>query len=150
MLRITLAALHLLALAIGFGAVWRRATALNETLTPGAVRRALRADLDWGIAAGLLIVTGLWRYLGGIEKDTVYYNHNHAFLSKMGVLLLILALEMWPMLTLMRWRTVVAKGAAPESIANPTVARRIARISYLQALLVIVMVVLAVTMARGV
>ena len=149
MLRIALAALHLLALGIGFGAVLRRAVALRETATSGSVRRVLRADLDWGLAAGLWIATGLWRWLGGLEKDTGYYLHNQAFLTKMGVFALIFALEIWPMMTLMRWRTTIGKGAAPESVADPGTARRLATISRLQALLVVLMVVLAVMMARG-
>jgi putative membrane protein len=148
-LRIILAAVHLVALAVGFGAVRRRAAALKEPPTGASVRRTLRADADWGIAAGLWIVTGLWRYLGGIEKGTSYYNGNHAFLGKMGLLALILALEVWPMITLIRWRAALAKGGAPEAVAVPATARRIATISNVQALLVVIMVFLAVTMARG-
>jgi putative membrane protein len=149
MLRIVLAAVHLLALGIGLGAVLMRARSLKEHARATSVRRALRADMDWGIAAGLWIVTGLWRYLGGIEKDTPYYNGNNAFLGKMGVLLLILVLEVWPMITLIKWRAALARGAKPEDVAVPATASRIATISYIEALLVVIMVVLAVTMARG-
>ena len=149
MLRIALAALHLLALGVGFGAVLRRAAAAREPATPGSVRRVLRADMDWGLAAGLWIATGLWRWIGGFEKETSYYVHNHAFLTKMGVLALILALEIWPMVTLMRWRSAIGKGAAPESVADSGTARRLATISKVQAVLVVIMVFLAVTMARG-
>lgn len=149
MLRLILAALHLLALAIGFGAVLRRAAALGEPPGRDALRRAMRADLEWGLAAGLWIVTGVWRWLGGAEKGASYYLHNHAFLGKMGVLLAILALELSPMLTLIKWRVGLARGAAPEAVAVPAVARRIATISRVQAGLVVVMVFLAVAMARG-
>lgn len=149
MLRIALAALHLLALGIGLGAVLRRAAALKEPATAAALRRAMRADMDWGLAAGLWIATGLWRWLGGFEKGTSYYLHNHAFLGKMGVLVLILALEIWPMLTLIKWRAALAKGALPEGVATAATARRVATISSTQALLVVIMVFLAVTMARG-
>lgn len=149
MLRITLAALHLLALAVGFGAVLRRSAALREPATPNSVRRALRADIDWGIAAGLWIVTGVWRWLGGMEKEAGYYIHNSAFMGKMGVLILILALEIWPMITLTKWRTAISKGAAPESVGSGPKARWIATISSLQAMLVAIMVILAATMARG-
>jgi hypothetical protein len=43
----------------------------------------------------------------------------------------------------------LAKGGAPEAVAVPATARRIATISNVQALLVVIMVFLAVTMARG-
>ena len=101
MLRVTLAALHLIALGIGLGAVWARARALNEQpLTIDSARRAFAADTWWGFAAGLWIATGLWRLLAGTEKQTSYYMQNHIFFAKMGFLVLILALEMWPMITL--------------------------------------------------
>ena len=109
MLRVALAALHLLALGIGLGAVWARARALGERpLDVSAARRAFAADTWWGVAAGLWIATGLWRLLAGTEKATSYYLHNHVFFAKMGCLALILVLELWPMTTLIRWR-VTAK-----------------------------------------
>ncbi len=150
MLRIALAGLHLLALGIGLAAVLSRGSFLKDRATPNTVRRALRADLDWGLAAGLWVATGLWRWLAGTEKDASYYIHNHVFLTKMALFVLIFALEIWPIMTLMRWRTAIAKGAAPESVANPVTAQRIAKISYFQGLLVVIMVFLAVTMARGI
>lgn len=149
MLRIALAVLHLLALGIGLAAVLARASFLKERPTPLTVRRVLRADLEWGLAAALWIGTGLWRWLAGTEKDPSYYIANHLFLTKMGVLVLIFGLEVWPMLTFMKWRTAIAKGATPEAVADPGTARRIATISTLQALLVVVMIVLATMMARG-
>jgi putative membrane protein len=148
-LRIILAAVHLLALGIGFGAVLQRAAALLEPASADSVRRALRYDTMWAVAAALWLVTGLWRYLGGIEKGLAYYNANHAFLGKMGLFVLIVALEIAPIVTLMRWRAALARGAAAETVALPGAARRIARISMIQSLLLVVMVFLAVSMARG-
>src|SRR5215210_2519515 len=118
MLRLTLAALHLLALGIGFGAVLGRSFALRvRPATAESLRRAFHFDTQWGVAAGLWVATGLWRYLGATEKATSYYNHNHAFLGKMGMLALILALEVWPMVTLIRWRSALGRGGAPGDVA---------------------------------
>jgi murein DD-endopeptidase MepM/ murein hydrolase activator NlpD len=94
------------------------------------------------VAAGLWLITGLWRLLAGTEKSTSYYLANHVFYLKMGLFLAILALEVWPMMTLMRWRT---KRATP----NPRDAGRIEVISYVECALVVAMVAAAVTMARG-
>ena len=127
-----------------------RAASLKEPATAQSLRRALRADTDWGIAAALWIVTGLWRYLGSVEKTTAYYNGNHAFLAKMALLALILLLEIWPMVTLIRWRVALGRGGSVETVAVPATARRIALISNVQALLVVLMVVLATMMARGI
>ena len=150
MLRIALAGLHLLALGIGLYAVLARGSFLKEKATPFTVRRVLRADLEWGLAAGLWVATGLWRWLAGTEKDPGYYIHNHVFLAKMGLFLLIFALEVWPIVTFTKWRAAIAKGALPESVANPITAQRMATISYVQAALVVLIVFHAVMMARGI
>jgi len=149
MLRITLAALHLMALAVGFGAVLGRGASLRKPASDEALRRAFHFDAQWGVAAALWIGTGLWRYLGETEKSTAYYNGNHLFLTKMGLLALILVLEAWPMVTLIRWRRAVGRGTAPDAVAPAGTARRLAAISFVQAGLVVVMVFLAAGMARG-
>ena len=148
MLRLTLAALHLLALGIGLWAVLTRGSSLRQLSGAGALQRAFNADAHWGAAALLWIGTGLWRYLGETEKNTGYYNQNHLFLTKMGLLALILALEIWPMMTLIRWRAFARSGSAAAD-ADSGIARRIATISYVQAGLVVLMVFAAVAMARG-
>jgi putative membrane protein len=147
-LRLALAALHLIALGLGLGAVVARGSALRRLDAPDALRRAFLFDAQWGIAAILWISTGLWRWLGATEKATAYYNQNHLFYSKMGLLALVLALEVWPMVTLMRWRVALGRGA-PVAVAQPRTAQRIATISHIQAALIVLMVVLAVAMARG-
>ncbi|PYP61918.1 MAG: DUF2214 domain-containing protein [Gemmatimonadetes bacterium] len=148
MLRLFLAAMHLIALGIGLGAVWARANALSRPLDRAAMVRAFRADTWWGIAAALWIATGLWRLLGGTEKSTSYYMHNHVFFTKMSFLVIILLLEIGPMITLIRWRQIAGRGTSAWN-PNPAAARRIARISYIEAALVIAMVFAAVAMARG-
>lgn len=148
-LRLTLAVLHLVALGLGLGAVIARGTALREPPSIGSLRRAFRADALWGIAAGLWIVTGLWRWLGGIEKPAEFYNTNHFFYGKLGFLTLILLLEVMPMITLIRWRKALAGGQPAEGVHEAGAARRIAIISHVQALLIVVMVAFAAAMARG-
>ncbi|MBC7790478.1 MAG: DUF2214 family protein [Anaerolineae bacterium] len=149
MLRITLAALHLIALGIGLSSVLARGTALRESPTRESLRRIFRADLLWGIAAALWISTGLWRVFGETEKTVGFYFSNHLFLTKMALLVVILALELWAAITLGRWRREVGRGESPETVFSAKVARRIATISHVEATLVVLMVFLAVSMARG-
>ena len=158
MLRLLLAALHLVALGLGLGAVWGRARAMSAVARGGAgeagdtsaVRRAFAADAWWGIAALVWIATGLWRLFGETEKATGYYMRNHVFWAKMGVLVVILLLEVWPMMTLIRWRIAAGRGeGARFSGPGAAAARRIALISYAQAALVVAMVFAAAAMARG-
>ena len=145
-LRWVLASLHLLALGIGLGAVWVRAQAFRSPLGPDQLRRLFQADAWWGAAAVLWIGTGVWRLLAATEKSTGYYLQNHVFLTKMGLLVLILGLELWPMLTLLRWRRAHAQGRTFETGA----AASLARISLAQAALVVLMVFAATAMARGI
>jgi putative membrane protein len=141
-----LATLHLIALGIGLGALWARARALRARLdTPGALRRVFYADTWWGVAGFLWIATGLIRAFGGFEKGTAYYVHNDFFLTKMALLVVILALEVWPMMTLIRWRTQIKRSEHVRTGA----AVGMSRISILQAILVICMVFAATAMARG-
>jgi len=149
MLRLVLAGFHLIGLGLGLGAVLARGTALREILSPGALRRAFRADAMWGIAFGLWLATGLWRLFGETEKSIGYYMTNHVFFAKMGFLLVILALEVWPMITLVRWRAALGRGEPTETVVNIGSARRIAVISHIEATLVVLMVFAAVAMARG-
>lgn len=139
------AALHLLALGIGLGAVWARGRALQGSLDVSGLRRVFAADTWWAAAAGLWIATGLARAFAGLEKGADYYLHNHVFWTKMILLGLILALEIGPMLALVRWRAQVQRGEQPD-IGS---ARRFARISFVQAALVVLMVVAATALARG-
>ena len=149
MLRLVLAWLHLLALGIGLGAVIVRGSALRDAPDPLAMRRAFIFDGLWGLAALLWLSTGLWRLFGQTEKSVAYYMTNHAFFAKMGFFVLILALEIWPMIVLIRWRRAIMGGKGVAAAVDVTTARRIATISHIEALLVVLMVFAAVAMARG-
>jgi putative membrane protein len=139
------ASLHLLALGIGLGAVWARGRALRSSLDAGTLRQVFFADTLWGLAAVLWISTGLWRLLAGLEKGTGYYLQNHLFLTKMALLVLVLLLEIRPMITLIRWRKTVSRGESPDTRAAPL----LARLSFVQAWLIVLMVFAATAMARG-
>ena len=144
-IRWLLAALHLLALGVGLGAVWARGRALQGTLDAPGLRRAFYADNWWGLAAAVWIVTGVIRAFGGFEKGSFYYLHNHFFWMKMVLLAVILALEIGPMINLVKWRAQIRRGEVPDTRA----AARMSRISFILAGLVVLMVIAATGMARG-
>jgi len=126
--------------------VMARARGFRGTLDAAGLRRVLSADNVWGLSFVVSVTTGLWRLLGGIEKGTDYYLGNPVFHAKLGLLGLILALEIWPMVTLIRWRIALGRGQP----VNTTNARAFARISTLQAVLVVLMVFAGTAMARGI
>lgn len=147
LLRWVLAAVHLLALGIGLGSIWVRARLLGGgTLDTVTLRRALAADTWWGVAAGLWIGSGLWRLFGATEKTTAYYLDNHVFWTKMALLAGILVLEIRPIVILSGWRRRLGRNETLDLRAAPGLART----SYLQVVLVILMVLAATAMARGI
>lgn len=145
LIRWIVAALHLLALGVGLGAVWARGRALRGVLDAQGLQRVFYADNLWGIAAGIWIATGLARAFAGLEKGSAYYLHNRAFWVKMTLFGLILLLEVSPMATLIRWRSRYARGEEVDTRR----AGVFAGISVAQAGLVMAMVFAATAMARG-
>ena len=150
MIRWVLATVHLLALGIGLGAIWDRARAFRSVpegnqVDPAALRRVFRADNLWGVAAILWLVTGLVRAFGGYERTTRYYLHNAFFLGKLGAFGVILALEIWPMITLIRWRRRLRRGRWVATGMAPA----LARISAIQAAVIVAMTFFATALARG-
>ncbi|MEO8453152.1 MAG: DUF2214 family protein, partial [Gemmatimonadota bacterium] len=99
----------------------------------------------WGVAAALWLITGLARAFGGLEKGTAYYLATPMFRAKIGLFVLIVALEIAPMLGLIRWRRQLGRGQSVDT----SKARTYASISALQAVLVASMVGVAAALARG-
>lgn len=149
MLRIALAVVHLVGMAVAVGSVYSRARALNDLRDRDSLRRGFVADNWWGISFGILVATGLWRALASLEKTSSYYWSNHVFYAKMGLLAAILLLEIWPMVTLIRWRAAAGRGTLPEIETLRGAGKRIARVSDVQLLLLLGLVTAAVMMARG-
>lgn len=138
-------ALHVLALAIGLPAIWFRGRALKGPLDAAGLRQLFAADNAWGIAAGLWLATGLLRAFGGLEKGTQFYLRSHLFWIKLTLFVLVVAMEVWPMLTFIRWRRIVRQGGTPDT----TNARTLYAISHAQMAFVLIIVFVAAFMARG-
>ncbi|WP_339466838.1 DUF2214 family protein [Pseudomonas sp. EA_65y_Pfl2_P74] len=136
-----------MAFALGFWAVLTRGAAFSRLVAgSGDAGRVLLADNLWGISALVLLVTGGMRAFGGYEKGTDYYLHQPLFHLKMTLFVLILLIELSPMITLVKWRISLVRGAALDTGR----AKLYARISHVEALLLVLMVVAAAGMARGV
>jgi putative membrane protein len=144
-LRFLLAVAHLLALGIGIAAVHGRGRALRRVRTSADLPAVLYADNWYGAAAVLWIATGLWRAFGGVEKGTDYYLGSHWFMGKLGLFGIVLLLELLPMITLIRWRMALKQGKAIPLERAPL----LATLSTLQVPLLLLMVLMAAAMARG-
>lgn len=148
--RASLSALHLIALAIGFGAVFARGRRLRDLRRSpddaAALTRLFQADALWGLAAVLWILTGVLRAFGGLEKTPAFYLGNGFFWVKMGLFVLILALEVRPMVTFVRWRAARARGRAPVAGSNWNA---LIAINDAETVVVVLITFVAALMARG-
>jgi putative membrane protein len=140
-----LSGLHLLALAIGLPAIYVRTRALKGPLDGEGLRRVFVADSWWGLAALLWIATGPVRAFGPFEKGAAFYLGTWLFHLKLGLFALIFALEITPMVGLIRWRMALRRGESPDLSAAPLY--RI--LSHVEMGLVVVIVFVAAFMARG-
>lgn len=145
----TIAAVHYLTLALGLGSVFargRRLRDLERAPDDARARTALfQADALWGIAALLWLVTGGARAFGHLEKDPEFYLRNGFFFVKMGLFASVVALEIFPMITFIRWRRARARGV---SIAHAPW-RTLIRLNDAEVALVVVIPFVAALMARG-
>ena len=148
--RASLSALHVLALAIGFGAVFARGRRLRDLRRSpedaGTLARLLQADNLWGLAALLWIATGLARTFGRLEKAPDFYLRNGFFWVKMGLFVVVLALEILPMITFIRWRVARSRGSVPVAKANLA---RLVALNDAEVAIVVLIPFAAALMARG-
>lgn len=137
-----LSALHVFALAFGLPGLFLRGRALRA----GDVPRVLAADSAWGVAALLWLVTGLVRAFGGFEKGTQFYLHNPMFHLKLTLFVLVVLLEVFPMVTFIRWRIALAK----KQPVDTSKVKLLTRLNDVELLLTIALPFVAALMARGV
>ena len=138
-------ALHVLALALGLGSVYLRGRALKGRLDRDGLRQLFAADTAWGVAAGLWIVTGVLRAFGGLEKGSQFYLQSPLFWTKMALFVTVILLELWPMVTFIRWRVALGRGQLPDTSR----ARALYLVNHIEMGLVVIIVFVASFMARG-
>jgi putative membrane protein len=146
-----LAALHFLGLGLAFLGSGSRINAFDKVAQGdrGQLKTVFAADNIWGASAILLLATGLVRAFSSYEKGSAFYLNNTAFYVKLGLFLLVFALEILPMLTLIKWRIAEAKGSIVPTELLVKKSRKMRRISIVQMFLLIALVLTALTMARG-
>ncbi len=124
-----MASLHYLAFGMALGGVFMRGRYLRAIILDATDEKNFYklfiADNFWGLAALFLVITGVWRAFGGLEKGTAYYMQNTFFWIKMSVVILVIALEMVPMTRFVRWRLVLKRKSAPLNLRSLSMLRKI-------------------------
>jgi putative membrane protein len=120
---------------------------LRGELTAQRARQVLAADAIFGISAGVILLVGLARVFH-LEKGAAYYFHSIPFLAKLSLFAIIGLLSIYPTVQFLKWRTAVRQGQAPV-LADGT-RRRIRRVIHLELAAVVVLILCAALMAKGV
>ncbi len=147
-------AAHVLTAYLHFlGIMTLMATLLAEhvTLQPNMTRlhmqRLAMIDLLYGIAAGIVFITGLLRF-AYFGKGMPFYLGNPLFYVKVGLFLLVALISIYPTVQFLSWRKLLKQDQVPEvDIQRATRLRYLIR---LELGLLLVIPLLAVLMARGI
>ncbi len=141
-----LAYLHLLAILTMVVFIASEAALCRvQWLNAAVVERLARVDLVYGIAAILVLATGIARTVWGV-KGTAWYWTNPLLHVKLTLFIVVGVISIFPTLTYMRWRKALrASGALP---AEADI-RKTRRLVMVQAHLLALIPLVAVFLARG-
>lgn len=137
---------HLAAFAI-VAALVLELVLLRAPLTAWSVKRILAADAAYGASAGLLLAIGLARVFF-FEKGFGYYVNSIPFLIKFGLFVLVGVASIYPTMRFLSWRKPLKEGRAPELAEAEQ--RRLRRIVHGELAGVVLIILCAALMARGV
>ena len=119
---------------------------LRGELTAWSARRLQVADMVLGIAATVLLLAGLARVFW-FEKGATYYFHNHAFLGKFSLFILVALLSIVPTVEFLSWRKAVKAGQVPVVAAARL--RRVRMIVHIELAAIVLILLFAAMMAKG-
>src|SRR5215471_14733587 len=128
------------ALAIEFGLS-------RGVLTIDKARAFLRADQVFGISAGILLVVGLARVFY-FEKGSTYYFHSIPFIAKISLFAIVGLLSVYPTVQSLSWRSSLKSATVPP--VGPEKMQRIRSIIHFELAGVVLIILCAVLMARGI
>ena len=116
-----------------------------EWMNAAVVERLARLDVIYGVAAMLMIGSGLARLIWGI-KGASWYLSQPMFHIKITIVVAMAVLSIWPSIMFRRWRrNLRATGAMPEALE----VKKVRRLVMIQSHVLPVIAVIAVFWARG-
>ena len=119
---------------------------LQPQMTRLHIQRLAMIDLFYGIAAGIVFLTGLLRF-AYFGKGIHFYLGNPLFYVKVGMFLLVALISVYPTRRFLAWRKMLTQGDPPA--LDPHTVTRLRIVIRLELGLLLVIPLLAVLMARG-
>lgn len=120
---------------------------IRGELTLRGARTLLVVDAVFGASAGLILVVGLLRVFL-FEKGAGYYFHSVPFLVKLSLFAAIGVLSIYPTRQFLSWRAGLKQGSAPSP--EPERLRAIRRVIHWELAALVVLILCAALMARGI
>ena len=141
-----LAYLHLLAILTMVVFIASEAALCRvEWMNPAVVERLARVDMVYGIAAVMVLITGLVRTWLGV-KGSAWYWTNPLLHIKLTLFIIVGVTSIFPTMTFLRWRkTLRATGSLPAQAEI----KKTRKLVMIQAHLIAVIPLFAVFLARG-
>ena len=119
---------------------------LRAELSLWTARRLLATDAVLGISAVVLLLAGLARVFW-FEKGATYYFHNHAFLTKFSLFIIVALLSIVPTREFLSWRKAVRGGTVP--VVDAARLKRARMIVHIELAAIVVILLCAAIMAKG-
>jgi putative membrane protein len=121
--------------------------AYRKGMSIDEARRLQRADLMYGISAGLLLIVGVLRVFF-FEKGPTFYSHNPFFWLKMNAFLIVGLLSIDPTIRYLRWNKILKENKAPEITDREF--KRTRLLLTLEVIGLVIILLAAALMARGI
>ena len=137
---------HLTAFAI-VSALVLELVLLRSEPSVRTARTLMIADAAYGASAGILLVVGLLRVFY-FEKGAYYYFHSLPFIVKLALFVVIGLLSIYPTREFVSWRKALKAGKVP--VVSEISLRRVRSIVHYELIAVVLLILCAALMARGV
>lgn len=120
---------------------------VRSVLTVDSARKIQRADMIFGISAGVLLLVGLGRVFH-FEKGAYYYFHTWTFIAKLSLFVIVGLISIIPTMEFLRWRPAVRAGQVPNVSAEKL--KSIRSIIHYEMVGIVLIIFCAALMAKGI
>lgn len=138
--------LHYIAIMALMGSLISEHLILKPGLNGAQIKSLAGIDLVYGLAAILVLATGLLRWFV-YGKGSEFYLSNPLFHIKLTLFVILGVISLFPTIRFLKWRKQVKSGNDPQ-IEDKTVKRLLLYIR-IELLIVVIIPLLAVMIARG-
>ena len=120
---------------------------IRDDIDLRTARKLLTADLIVGMSAAVVLTAGVLRVVY-FEKGADYYLHNFAFIGKLSLFVAVGLLSIVPTRQIASWRNSIRQGQTP--FVQPDRIRTIRRIIHLELIGIVLILLCAALMAKGI